>query len=85
MKYLDQNGLAHLWEKIEEAAGDAEVYVSANAPAAGSNYKVWIKPTNNTSSPVVTLAEVQALGYQTAAQVQSAISTALEEVENGTY
>lgn len=85
MKYLNDTGLAHLWEKIEEVAGDEEVLVSANAPAANSNYKVWIKPTNNTTSPVVTLAEIQGLGYQTAAQVQSAISTALGEVENGTY
>ena len=85
MKYLDETGLAHLWEKVEAAAGNAEVLVSANAPAANSAYKVWIRPTSNTSSPVVTLSEVQGLGYQTAAQVQSAISTALGEVENGTY
>ena len=85
MKYLDETGLAHLWEKIEQAAGSEEVLVSANAPAANSNYKVWIKPTNNTTSPVVTLAEVQALGYQTSSEVQSAISTAIGGIENGTY
>lgn len=85
MAYLNETGLAHLWGKIEEVAGGSEVYVSATAPAANSDYKVWIRPTSNTSSPVLTLAEIQALGYQTAAQVQSAINTAIGGIENGTY
>lgn len=98
MQYLNDTGLAHLWSKILEATGD-EVYIGTSAPAANSNYTVWINPTGTPSS-LVTLAQIQALGYQTAndvqtyvtglgyqtsAQVQSAISTALGEVENGTY
>lgn len=83
MKYLDNTGLAHLWSEILNVAGD-EIYIGTTAPAADSNYKVWVNP-NGTSSSLVTLAQIQELGYQTAAQVQSAISTALGEVENGTY
>lgn len=83
MKYLNETGLAHLWDKIEEIAGD-EVYVGTTAPPANSGYLMWINP-EGTPSNLVTLAQVQGLGYQTAAQVQSAISTALGEVENGTY
>lgn len=83
MKYLNETGLAHLWEKIEELAGD-EVYIGTAAPTANSKYTIWINPSGTPSS-LVTLAQVQALGYQTSDQVQSAISTALGEVENGTY
>ncbi len=83
MKYLDDTGLAHLWDKISEAAAD-EVYIGTSAPAAGSKYTVWINPTG-TPSYLVTLAQVEALGYQTAAQVQSAINTAIGGIENGTY
>lgn len=83
MKYLDSTGLAHLWSEILNVAGD-EVYIGTTAPAANSNYKVWVNP-EGTPSSLVTLAQIQELGYQTAAQVQSAISTALGEVENGTY
>lgn len=83
MAYLNETGLAHLWDKIEELAGD-EVYIGTSAPPANSGYTIWINPTGTPSS-LVTLAQIQELGYQTSAQVQSAISTALGEVENGTY
>lgn len=83
MKYLDSTGLAHLWSEILNVAGE-EVYIGTTAPAANSNYKIWVNPSQ-TPSPLVTLAQIQELGYQTATQVQSAISTALGEVENGTY
>jgi len=98
MKYLDSTGLAHLWSEILNVAGD-EVYIGTTAPAADSKYTVWINP-NGTPSSLVTLAQVQALGYQTASdvqtyvtglgyqtssQVQSAIATAIGGIENGTY
>lgn len=94
MKYLDSTGLAHLWEQILNVAGD-EIYVGTTAPAANSQYKVQINP-EGTPSSIVTLAQVQALGYQTlsdiqnlgyqtSAQVQSAITTAIGGIENGTY
>lgn len=83
MKYLNDTGLAYLVQQIFNATGD-EIYIGTTAPAANSAYKVWINP-EGTPSNLVTLAQIQELGYQTAAQVQSAISTALGEVENGTY
>jgi hypothetical protein len=83
MKYLNDTGLAHLWDKILEVAGD-EIYIGTTAPAAGSDYKVWINSSDSLVN-VPTLAQVQGLGYQTAAQVQSAINTAIGGIENGTY
>lgn len=62
MKYLDEQGLAHLWGKIKEEFS---------------------------GSGGLSEEEVQSLinskGYQTAEEVQSLISTALGEVENGSY
>lgn len=81
--------------------GAKEVYVGTEAPAAGSSYEVWINPDENVgfmtkeeaNELYVTAEAVEGMipdvsKYQTADQVQTAITTALSSIgvaEEGAY
>jgi hypothetical protein len=76
MGYINDAGLAHLWQKIEQTAGD-EIYIGSTPPPAESNYSVWVNP-EGTPSSLVTLEQIQGLGYQTAAQVEAQVDAAID-------
>lgn len=83
--FLDKTGLSYLWSKIT-ALIPSKLPNPQKLTVNGTEYDGSTAVTVTISGGGgVTMAEVQAQGYQTAAQVQSAISTALGEVENGSY
>ena len=63
--------------------GESGVYVGTTAPE--DNSLIWIDPEGEPNTNFATMEAVEAKGYQTAAQVQALINTALTGVENGTY
>ena len=71
-KYVD-NAIANL--DIPEAEVDLSNYYS----------KAEVEALIPNTSQFITMANVEAKGYQTAAQVETAINQALGVIENGTY
>ena len=61
-----------------------EVYVGASAPS-DADIKLWVDTTTSSTTEAYTKAEIDAKGFQTEAQVQALINTALGVIENGTY
>ena len=65
-------------------SGVEEVYVGASAPS-DADIKLWVDTTTSSTTEAYTKAEIDAKGFQTEAQVQALINTALGVIENGTY
>ena len=61
-----------------------EVYIGASVPS-DADIKLWVDTTTSSTTEVYTKAEIDAKGFQTEAQVQVLINTALGVIENGTY
>lgn len=61
-----------------------EVYIGASAPS-DTDVKLWVDTTTSSTTDAYTKAEIDAKGFQTEAQVQALINTALGVIENGTY
>lgn len=61
-----------------------EVYIGASVPS-DADIKLWVDTTTSSTTEAYTKAEIDAKGFQTEAQVQALINTALGVIENGTY
>lgn len=61
-----------------------EVYIGASVPS-DADIKLWVDTTTSSTTEAYTKAEIDAKGFQTEAQVQTLINTALGVIENGTY
>lgn len=85
MKYIDENGLLYLWQKIKsivplktsDLTNDSEYQTKANVKSTVEGY--GYQTNANVKSTI------ESYGYQTSSQVSTAISNALADVSGISY
>lgn len=83
-KYLDNNGLAYLWQKIvnnNPVVNDGTLTIQKNGSSVGTfSANQSSTSTINITVPTNNNQLTNGAGYQTSAQVQSAINSALADI-----
>ena len=85
MKYIDENGLLYLWQKIKsiipskvsDLTNDSKYQTDANVKSTVESYGYQTKANVKST--------IEDYGYQTSSQVSTAISNALADVSGISY